>query len=222
VSTFTIQNEGEQALTPGTSALQVHLTVIRAGASRGRALPANYFHLGLLRFSINEWFLPTIPVDTEFQQIPVPRGATSVSWAMDGISEGEVTEIISTGDVGNPIRIERFAVVNVEPGPQETLWTYTVPQGRALSAQLVQGAIWAGAGPNSICQVSTSIAFLVLCYGRSSEQNGYWHVQNLPYAITFLGGDELVATASNGETQPVAVAATLEGIEYDHGPLITR
>jgi hypothetical protein len=148
VATYNLSGTGDQALTTGTTRLQVDVTNFRANAQVGDARPANYFHLGLLRVGAGTRYAPVRPIDAASMFIDLPYGATVLSYALFGGTTISVTEQ-TVGGVGRPMPWDRNpANINNSfhggigtEGAETDAWTYTVPAARILALVYATAAL---------------------------------------------------------------------------------
>lgn len=85
---------GTQALSPGTTHLFVDVTIFGEGFSSGRAVPTNYYHLGLLRITFHGASYPVIPIDAANQIIELPEAYDGFGWSLAPETLITVTEFV--------------------------------------------------------------------------------------------------------------------------------
>jgi len=85
---------GNQALTPGTTHLFVEVTLFGPGYSTGRAVPTNYYHLGLLRIQFHGASYPVIPIDATDMIVPLPQAFDGFAWSLTPETAITVTEYV--------------------------------------------------------------------------------------------------------------------------------
>jgi hypothetical protein len=96
-----LSGNGIQALSAGTTSLDLYMLTLPPNRTFGNAYPNNYYHMGLLRLgSYNNW-LPAFPVDALNQHIEVPADVNQVSWAMVPNSAMRLTENITSLSIPN-------------------------------------------------------------------------------------------------------------------------
>lgn len=92
MAAYDLSGAGQTSLTVGTTHLYVDLQVLGPGFSTGRAIPQNYFHLGLLRPMFHGAAYPVIPLDAFQQIIELPRETDALGWSLSPGTACRVTE----------------------------------------------------------------------------------------------------------------------------------
>jgi hypothetical protein len=82
MSTYDLSGSGVQALTGGTTRLFLAVTAFPPGVTTGRALPLNYYDVGLLRIGVTGFVGPAFSVDAESMFVDLPSGADSLGYAL--------------------------------------------------------------------------------------------------------------------------------------------
>ena len=94
MATYDLSGSGVQALTSGTTRLFLAVTAFPPGVTTGRAMPLNYYDVGLLRVGISGYVGPAFAVDAQNMWIDLPAGADSIGYALFFDSTVQLTESI--------------------------------------------------------------------------------------------------------------------------------
>src|SRR5258708_4112279 len=100
---FSLSGAGVHAITPGTGWLEVHVTTFPALPGVGRANPANYYELGLLRVGDGTGFWPAQPIEAEHQVVGCPSGTTQLGYALFAGTIIEVTDVAGSNPFSGPV-----------------------------------------------------------------------------------------------------------------------
>lgn len=136
----TLQGTGVVGLSPGVSQLRTSVTVFPSGYSTGRAIPTNYYDVGLLRLGNQGSYYPPIALDATDTIIDVPSGVTSLGYSLFGAATAVATEVflpVPTGQLEPWDRNLQLwhagARFGMNGGTGTTdLFSYTVPANRIL------------------------------------------------------------------------------------------
>jgi len=92
VAVYNLTASGVQGLTSGTTRLFVHIASFPAIFGQGRAVPTNYYDIGLLRPLYQGASYPVIPIDSRDMHILLPILCDALGYQLFGSSLIQVTE----------------------------------------------------------------------------------------------------------------------------------
>jgi hypothetical protein len=82
MAVYNLTGAGVHALTPSTQRLFIEILTYPATTRAGRAIPTNYYDVGLLRVGIQGAYGPSIPIDASTMFLDLPDGATSIGYSL--------------------------------------------------------------------------------------------------------------------------------------------
>ncbi len=94
MATYSLSGSGVQALSANVTALHVSITTLPAVAGFGRANPAAYYDVGLLRFGDGTGYWAPFPVHGGPEWFGVPPGTTHLGYGLIGAAVISVVEVI--------------------------------------------------------------------------------------------------------------------------------
>ena len=146
---YTLQGTGVIALSSGVSQLRTAVTVFPTGYSTGRAIPTNYYDVGLLRLGNQGSYYPPVALDATDTIVDVPGGVTSLGYSLFGAATATATEVFAP--VSNALLQPwdrhsqawgEGARLGLNGGSaQRTMWSYTVPTGKILAICSMRGGV---------------------------------------------------------------------------------
>jgi hypothetical protein len=211
VATYALTGSGVQALTAGTTRVAVDVTTPLTGSAFGQASPTNYFHLGLLRPGVGTGYAPVHAIDAAHIFVDLPAGATSLGYALFHGTAISVTEVI----VGNPLRINLYTSIGLGPNANQTLWTYTVPAGRAVDIQMLRAGTQNGAGVAQNVTIAAGTTILTRVQSDTTASALLWLYSPVFDGLTLFPTEVVTATMHSAATAGITGEALMEGVEYD-------
>jgi hypothetical protein len=82
MASYTLTGMGTHAVTSGTTRVWLSVSTFADGSTIGAAYPANYYHLGLLRFAEEGGYRPAFPIDAASMVIDVPPNTDAVGYSL--------------------------------------------------------------------------------------------------------------------------------------------
>ena len=89
---YDLAGSGVQALSPGTTHLFLQATSLPANVSTGRAIPTNYFHVGLIRPQYQGASYPPQPIDATTMIVILPPLCDGLGYSLTPSTTIHVTE----------------------------------------------------------------------------------------------------------------------------------
>jgi Collagen triple helix repeat (20 copies) len=102
MSTYTLSGSGVQALSAGVGKLYITPSVVPGGIGIGRANPANYYDLALLRLGDSDKYYPAFPLDANGMVVAVPDGCDSLGYKLLQSISITVVEVIGPSPFVGP------------------------------------------------------------------------------------------------------------------------
>jgi len=100
--TFTISGSGSHAIAGGTGWLELHVTALPANPGQGRANPANYYDVGLIRLGDGTGVWPPQAIDAEHQVVGCPTGTTTIYYELPPGASVDITEAAGVSPLAGP------------------------------------------------------------------------------------------------------------------------
>jgi hypothetical protein len=225
-----LSGNGIQALSAGTTSLDLYMLTLPPNRTFGNAYPNNYYHMGLLRLgSYNNW-LPAFPVDALNQHIEVPADVNQVSWAMVPNSAMRLTENITSLSIPNWQKQpwDRNPTVWVQEGEAAYAggqaltqqWSYSVPAGRNLYIATMQCVVQRQIAATSPGGCNAYIAIggtrVIQAYDWGGAQGLIDNAIGLGAAMICPAGTAIIAAISNPDQGGSCVLSTrASGFTFD-------
>lgn len=222
MATYNLTGAGTIGLSSEVSRLIVNVTAFASNRTIGRATPANYYDLGLLRFGVQGAFGPTIAIDATTMFLDAPEGVTTLGYSLFGTTAVTVTEQFGSFAPGG-VRVPNMfsqVLVNAD-GASHPQLTYTVPSGSSALVEAVFLAVGLGTSTNTV-GLTLSFNGNTLYYEGvtgplpTATEGSYWAVTSQAAGLHMNAGETLsnAVAIGNGSATGLAVITNFVILQY--------